>query len=83
MTDERVVIRQGDHLTIDGVYADGTQAPPYIVDKPLKKWACIEIVEKDGSRAYRLCPLHDDGTVDEFNHSVGRFEIIEGRGVMR
>jgi hypothetical protein len=62
----------GDVISLKDVRANGTIGPGGVQ----KKW---RVVLRQGDDV-RLQPLHDDGTVDEFNDATGEFWIrCEGK----
>lgn len=57
-------LNQGDVITIDGVYPEKSQ-----------KWRVGYVETTALGDRFRLIPLHDDESVDEFNDVAGEYWI--------
>lgn len=62
-------IDDGDILTVNGMYADGTYErddtpPAAYANKPLKRFRAKVAVDVNGIRAVQMIPLNDDDTID-------------------
>lgn len=60
----------GDVISIDQIRADGTIGPGL----PVKRWRVIRFQGPD----VKLQPLHEDGSIDEFNDAAGEYWIRGG-----